>query len=93
VNAYGGGREYRAARRHVMMRRFLVRRVFASAVIILILVVINVLTGGPWWSLWVAAIWGGLLLLRVGTTLVFWQGWNRDREEQLIQNELRRRHR
>jgi hypothetical protein len=74
-----------------MMRRFLVRRVFTSAVIIFILLVINVLTGGPWWSPWVAAIWGGLLLLRVGTTIVFWQGWNRDREEQLIQDELRRR--
>jgi len=93
MNTYGQGGEYRAARRRVMRRRFLVRRVFTSAMIILILLVINVLTGGPWWSLWVAAIWGGLLLLRVGTTIVFWQGWNRDREERLVQEELRRRHR
>jgi hypothetical protein len=51
-------------RRQRWLRRRLLLHLLTFVVVISILVVINAFTGGRWWSLWIAAVWGGFLLLR-----------------------------
>ncbi len=64
-------REAWARRRDIWMKRMLVRRVVIWAAIVSVLIVINLAVGGRMWSLGIAAIMGGLLLLRVALIYFF----------------------
>ncbi len=85
------GREYWAAGRRVRIRRRLMIRLMSYLLVVSILVAINLVTGGRWWSLGVAAIWGGVLILRLVTAWVISRRWNRQREVEAVPEDLKQR--
>lgn len=83
--------EVRQIRREVRQKLNFYRNVVTFVVVVGVLALIDWLTGGDWWVQWVAAIWGGLLLLDllrifVGPTL-----WGRNVEDRIVDRELQRR--
>ncbi len=86
-------RQYRRARRRVRARLRFYRHVVTFAAIIGGLLLIDWLTGGglSHFSLWVAGIWGALLVFEGANTFVLSHLWSRETEERMIENELRRR--
>jgi hypothetical protein len=42
-------------------------------VVVGILIAVNALIGGRSWSLWIAAVWGGFLLLRFVVATIIWR--------------------
>jgi hypothetical protein len=42
-------------------------------VVVGIMVAINALIGGRWWSFWIAAAWGGFLVLRFVVAAIIWR--------------------
>jgi peptidoglycan biosynthesis protein MviN/MurJ (putative lipid II flippase) len=43
------------------------------AIVVAILIGVNAVLGGPWWSLGIAAIWGGFLVLRFVVMAIVWR--------------------
>ncbi len=64
-------------RRREFRRRFWMRRLafhlITYVIVMAVLVGINALMGGRWWSLWIAGVWGGFLLLRFVVGALVWQ--------------------
>jgi hypothetical protein len=86
-----GDREYRRARRRVRQRLDFFRHVVTFALIVGVLALLDWATGGDWWVQWLAAIWGGILLLQFFSTFVAPTLWGRDVEERMVRRELERR--
>jgi hypothetical protein len=53
---------------------------------------IDWLSGGDWWVQWVAAIWGGFLLLDMLRIYLGPALWGRNVEDRIVERELQRRH-
>jgi hypothetical protein len=86
-----GDAEYRAARRRVHRRLEFYRHVATYVFIVGGLALIDWLTGGGWWVQWLAAIWGGILLLQLFSTFISPALWGREVEERMVRRELERR--
>ncbi|MBF6599878.1 MAG: 2TM domain-containing protein [Dehalococcoidia bacterium] len=82
--------DYRQARRRVRRRLNFYRNVGYYVAVVGILALIDWATGGGWWVQWLAAIWGGVLLLRFLTNFVAPSLWGREAEERMIQQEMNR---
>ena len=87
----GERREIRQIRRRVRQKLNLYRNVVTFIVVIGVLALIDWLTGGDWWVQWVAAIWGGLLLLDLLRVFIGPKLWGRDVEDRIVERELQRR--
>lgn len=85
-----GDDEYQRARRRVRRRLDFMRNVAYFVAIIGVLAAIDGATGGGWWVQWLAAIWGGLLLLQFLGTFVAPMLWGRDVEERMVEREVAR---
>ncbi len=59
----------------MMMRRRLLLHLLTYVVVVGILVAINFAIGGRWWSLGIAAVWGGFLVLRFAVSAFLWRRW------------------
>ncbi len=83
--------ELRRVRRHVRERLNFYRNVAYFVGITGVLALLDWATGGGWWVQWVAAIWGGFLVLQFLGTFVAPAVWGREAEERMIRRELERR--
>ena len=91
MNTANTDENYRAAQIRVHARLKFYRDIITYVVVVSGLFVLDWLTGGDWWVQWVAGIWGGLLLLDALNVFVLRTFFGKEREERMIQNELRRR--
>jgi fatty acid desaturase len=83
--------DYRRARRKVRARLAFFRHVVTYVAVVASLMVLDAVTGGGLgFSLWVAGIWGALLVWQAFSTFVFPWVWSRETEERMIQEELKR---
>lgn len=87
----GGDIELRRIRRRVRQRLDFYRHVVTFAVIVGGLALLNWQTGGDWWVLWVAGIWGAILLLQFIGAFVSPLLWGREVEERMVRREVERR--
>ena len=83
--------EVRQIRREVRQKLSFYRNVVTFVVVVGVLTLIDWLTGDDWWVQWVAAIWGGLLLLDLLRVFVEPMLWGRDVEDRIVERELQRR--
>jgi len=83
--------EVRQIRRGVRQKLNFYRNVVTFIVVVGVLALIDWLTGDDWWVQWVAAIWGGLLLLDLLRVFVGPMLWGRDVEDRIVERELQRR--
>ena len=83
--------EVRQIRRGVRQKLNFYRNVVTFIVVVGVLALIDRLTGDDWWVQWVAAIWGGLLLLDLLRVFVEPMLWGRDVEDRIVERELQRR--
>jgi fatty acid desaturase len=86
-----GDDEYRRARRRVRVRLNFYRNVAYYVAIVGVLAIIDWATGGGWWVQWLAAIWGGILVLQFLSTFVAPSIWGREAEDRMVQREVERR--
>ena len=87
-----GDDAYERARRRVRARLSFYRHLATYAAIIGAILFLDLVTGGGISNvvLWVAGIWGGLLVFQAANTFVFPVVWSRETEERMSQEELRR---
>ena len=85
-----GDDEYRRARRRVRRRLDFMRNVAYFVVITGVLAAIDGATGGGWWVQWLAAIWGGILVLQFLGTFVAPMLWGREVEQRMVEREVQR---
>ena len=83
--------DVRDVRHRVRQKLHFYRSLAFFVVIVGILALLDWATGGGWWVQWVAAIWGGILVLRFLNAFVAPNLWGREAEERMIQRELERR--
>jgi hypothetical protein len=83
---------YEQARRRVRARLGFYRHLATYAAVIAAFVFVDLITGGGLSSLvlWVAAIWGALLVWHWFNVFVFPSIWSPETEERMIEEELRR---
>ena len=84
---------YENARRRVRARLSLYRHLATFATVIVPILFIDIVTGDGVSDLvrWFAAIWGAVIVFQAANTFVRPLVWNREAEERMIQDELRRR--
>lgn len=83
--------EVRRARRLVRRKLRFYRGLVTFVVVVGVLALIDWATGGGWWVQWVAAIWGGILVLEFVGAFVAPAFWGPDAEDRMVQRELERR--
>ncbi len=83
---------YARARRRVRARLGFFRNVATFAAVTAAIVFIDLVTGGGLsnFVLWVAGIWGAILVWQGFNVFVFPSVWSRETEERMIQEEMRR---
>ena len=83
---------YERARRRVRARLSLYRHLATYAAVLGAILFIDLVTGGGVSDvvLWIAGIWGGLIVFQTANTFLFPAVWSREAEERMIQEELRR---
>jgi hypothetical protein len=86
---------YERARRRVRARLSLYRHLATFAAVMGAILFIDLVTGGGVSDpvLWLAGIWGGIIVLQAANTFLFPAVWSRETEERMIQEELRRQQR
>jgi hypothetical protein len=83
--------EVRRIRRHVRRRLDLYRNLAFFVVVAGGFILLDVATGeGASWSLWVAGIWGIILLMQFFGTFVAPAIWGREAEERMVRREVER---
>jgi fatty acid desaturase len=84
--------DYERARRRVHAKLSLYRHVATAAAVLAAVIFIDVITGGGVSTLvlWIAGIWGAILLWQAFNVWVFPLVWSQEAEEKMIQDELRR---
>jgi hypothetical protein len=87
----GGDREMRRIRQRVRQRLDFYRHVVTYGVIVGGLALLNWFTSDYWWVLWVAGIWGAILLLQFIGAFVSPMLWGREVEERMVRREVERR--
>ena len=83
--------DMRRIRREVRQKLSFYRNVLTFIVVVGVLALIDWLMGDDWWVQWIAAIWGGFLLLDLLRIYVGPVLWGRDVEDRIVERELRRR--
>jgi hypothetical protein len=83
---------YERARNRVRARLSFYRHVTTYAAVMTAIVFIDLVTGGGLWdfTLWIAGIWGALLVWQLFNVFVFPAVWSQETEEKMIEDELRR---
>ena len=85
---------YERARRRVRARLGFYRHVAIYAALVAAIVFVDTITGGgAMVSLWIAGVWGSLLLWQGFNVFLFPSVWSQETEERMIQDELRRQKR
>jgi hypothetical protein len=78
--------------RHEVRKKLkLYRDTLTFVVVVGALALADWLTGGDWWVQWLAAIWGGFLVLALLRVYVRPVLWGRDVEDRIVERELQRR--
>ena len=85
---------YERARRRVRARLGFYRHLATYAAVMAAVAFIDLITGGGISTpvLWLAGIWGAVLVWQGFNVFVFPSVWSRETEERMIQEELRRHH-
>ncbi len=83
---------YERARRRVRARLGFYRHLATYAAVMAAVVFIDLVTGGglSMLTLWIAGVWGAVLVWQAFNVFVFPQIWSQETEERMIQEELRR---
>ena len=83
---------YLRARRRVRARLGFYRHVVTFAAVMVGVIFIDLITGGGISTpvLWLAAIWGALIVWQFFNVFVFPSVWSRETEERMIEEEMRR---
>jgi fatty acid desaturase len=87
----GGDVELGRIRRRVRQRLDFYRHLMTFAVIVGGLALLNWFTSDYWWVLWVAGIWGALLVMQFVGAFVSPMLWGREVEERMVRREVERR--
>lgn len=84
--------EYSRARARVRARLGFYRHVAVFAAVLGAILLIDIVTGGgvSMAVLWIAGIWGALLVWQAFNVFVFPSIWSRETEERMIEEELRK---
>ena len=84
--------EYERARARVQARLAFFRHLTTYAAVVAAIVFIDLVTGGGMsaFVLWIAGVWGALLVWQAFNVFVFPVVWNEEAEERMIQNELKK---
>lgn len=83
---------YEAARQRVRARLSFYRHLATYLAVVIAVGFIDLVTGDGLWdfTVWLAGIWGAILVWQAFNVFVFPSIWNADTEERMIQEELRR---
>jgi hypothetical protein len=83
---------YERARQRVHARLSFYRHLATYAAVIFAIGFIDLVTGGGFSTItaWIAGIWGGFIVWQAFNVFVFPSIWNRETEERMIQDELRK---
>ena len=87
----GGDPEFAAVRRRIRRRLEFFRHLATFVFVVGFLALVNWATGGDWWVIWVAAIWGAVLVLQFFGSFVGPSLFGREAEERMVRREMERR--
>ena len=87
-----GDDAYERARQRVRARLSFYRHLATYAAVVTPFFFIDIVTGGGLWgpTLWLAGLWGAILVWQFFNVFVFPSVWSKETEEKMIEDELRR---